>query len=35
MDIGQRKYSNKSTTEKSQNEDNGADFIELRAKNPY
>jgi len=35
MDIGQRKYSNKSTYEKSQNEDNGADFTVLRAKNPY
>jgi len=35
MDIGQRKYSNKSTYKKSQNENNGADFTVLRAKNPY
>lgn len=32
---GQRKFSNKSAYEKSQNEDNGADFTALRAKNPY
>jgi len=35
IDIGQRKYSNKSTYKKSQNEDNGADFTVLTAKNPY
>ena len=35
MDIGRRKYSNISTYEKSWNEDNGADFTVLRAKNPY
>ena len=35
IDIGQSKYSNKSAYKKSQNEDNGADFTVLRAKNPY
>jgi hypothetical protein len=36
MDNGHRKYSNKSTYKKTQNEDNGADFTVLKAaKNPY